>query len=897
MKNLLAFLSCLLLSAMLFAQIPPDDDGDGVPNSEDLCPTTKGTKANRGCPEENKKITTPVNVVAQQTTVKGYQSELDKLNQYLQSFNDGYYGTFSVEKDSVYNRLKGGEYWYRFKAADIYGAEVDAYNKCVSIKCAEATIHCIMPSYGSNDGGDRLNAYIDKGRRPFNYSVMANLMNRFLFALKKQSIPAALVYDETIYLKTTTAEEDAIKNAKNPLDKALAEFNLAFKDYPYGNDEYINKIVLSEKRNVVTIEFLKRRPQLILDRIGNMSFENFGKKDPSIKFVSNKTGYCYCYEAFDCSESYYFTELRQEGAEKFYLLFGKIIDAWKAENNIKPDGLTFAEKFAKMKSPDFLWEIREGKTIQVSGITKNEAEYKKLKNQDGAIVQSGGLKVNSDLETYSGSIKTTDNKTYYVKVIKAVPQTPALVSRNIGVQSLGNGFFEFKDASIYNDDLFTLKKKVYHTNISDNRIEEIDFETGMAKAVFQQDMSEKIVTAAATDNYIYFATTNKELFSLYRFDPSANEIKGLINIQTAELKYIENSSTGEKFAITIKGFANRVQIYHSVSKTNLTSGFSSTKVKYYTIFDKDPTVRLINSRQVMSPDFTKFPFSYTGSVSSAGFNSERVLLNLYKDNDGKYQKLGTGVYNSNKSAYDSLKTYPLTPETMIVDEIFEANGDAFAIVSFWDDPASRIKRRRFFRLKENGQLTAIGNLGKGADDDYLGYFISGDELYIKSFSSLYRYTLSLGFLKEILTYDSNTVIRTDFYPTHNGLFIFEKFTLNPTGDIEKMLFDWKTGKAVPLTNVLNANPDIKAAENAYDIWVNSGKYNYVLKKTNDKRALYKLDFANNKAEQQLLPDMNNFKFKEIYDYKLFVVGNYIRLKAKYSLNNTTEEKYLVYRCE
>ncbi|MEI2757092.1 MAG: hypothetical protein V9F46_11650 [Chitinophagaceae bacterium] len=220
MKNLLAFLSCLLLSAMLFAQIPPDDDGDGVPNSEDLCPTTKGTKANRGCPEENKKITTPVNVVAQQTTVKGYQSELDKLNQYLQSFNDGYYGTFSVEKDSVYNRLKGGEYWYRFKAADIYGAEVDAYNKCVSIKCAEATIHCIMPSYGSNDGGDRLNAYIDKGRRPFNYSVMANLMNRFLFALKKQSIPAALVYDETIYLKTTTAEEDAIKNAKNPLDKA-----------------------------------------------------------------------------------------------------------------------------------------------------------------------------------------------------------------------------------------------------------------------------------------------------------------------------------------------------------------------------------------------------------------------------------------------------------------------------------------------------------------------------------------------------------------------------------------------------------------------------------------------------------------------------------------------------
>ncbi|MBK8951101.1 MAG: hypothetical protein IPM85_00845 [Chitinophagaceae bacterium] len=177
---------------------------------------TKGTKANKGCPEEDKKITSPAKVVTQPTAARGYQAELDKLNQYLQSFNDGYYGTFSVEKDSVYNRLKGGYYWYRFRPADIYGAKVDANNKCVSIMCAEATIHCIMHNYGSNDGGDRLNAYIDKGRRPFNYSIMANLMNRFLFALKKQPIPAALVYDETVYTKTTTAEEDAIKNAKNP---------------------------------------------------------------------------------------------------------------------------------------------------------------------------------------------------------------------------------------------------------------------------------------------------------------------------------------------------------------------------------------------------------------------------------------------------------------------------------------------------------------------------------------------------------------------------------------------------------------------------------------------------------------------------------------------------------
>lgn len=82
---------------------------------------------------------------------------------------------------------------------------------------------------------------------------------------------------------------------------------------------------------------------------------------------------------------------------------------------------------------------------------------------------------------------------------------------------------------------------------------------------------------------------------------------------------------------------------------------------------------------------------------------------------------------------------------MVVEEIVETGGEVFAIVSFWDDPASKIKKRRLFRLKETGQLTAIGNLGSGPDNDYLGYFISGDDLYIKSFTSLYRYTVSLNF--------------------------------------------------------------------------------------------------------------------------------------------------------
>lgn len=888
----------LVMSAAMasFSQLP-DDDNDGVPNSEDLCPSLPGPKSNKGCPEENKKNITPAKAAVQPATTNGYLAELDRLNHYLKSFNDGYYGTFSVEKDSVYNRLKGGSYWYRFRAADVYGAEVDATNRCVAVMCSEATIHCIMPSYGSNDGGDRLNAYIDNGRRPFNYAVLANLINQFLYKLKNQPVPPVLVYNENKYTRTTTDEEDAFKNAKNPLDRAVAAFNLAFKDFPYGNDEYINKITLSEKRNTVTIEFLKSSPKLLLDRIGSMDFENFGKKEPVIRFSSNKTGYCYCYRDFECSETTGFYGLRQDGAEKFYQLFGNILDAWKEENNSMPGGLTYAGKFTRMKSPDFIREIKEGKSIQLSGITRGETEYKKLKNLEGAIVQSQGLYINNDFETYSGTIKTDAGKSFYVKAVKVTPQTTKLVTRSIGIQNAGNGFFEYQDSSLFKDELMALKKKVYHLNITDNRIEEIDFEAGLAKAVVQQDRSEKMVTAAATTEYIYYATVNSSVYALYRFNPLTNEIKGLSNIQTDGLKYIENPSTGEKFSISLRGVPGRVIVYYSVSKTNFTSGFSSASGKYYTIFDNDPTVRNVISRDVVTPDLRQFPFRYSGSTGGIACKDNRVLLGLYKDKEGKYHKLGTGVYNPAMAVYENVKTYPLTPESMVADEIIETNGEAFAIVSFWDTPDSKVKRRRIYKLKETGQLSIVGDLGKGDERDYLGYFTMGDYLYIKSFSSVYKYNILLDYLKEEIAYDSGTAIRTDFYPTHNGLYIFEKFKINGDDPIEKMIYDWKTSKAMPLLTILNANPDIKATSDPYNVWAETNRYNYVLKYTNNTKALYKLDFNNNKAEQLVLPDMGNYIFKEISGYKLFATENYIWLKAKYQYRDKTGEKYILYKCE
>ena len=47
---MLAGFIIIIAGNALLAQ-PPDSDGDGVPDSEDVCPAVKGTKANKGCPD------------------------------------------------------------------------------------------------------------------------------------------------------------------------------------------------------------------------------------------------------------------------------------------------------------------------------------------------------------------------------------------------------------------------------------------------------------------------------------------------------------------------------------------------------------------------------------------------------------------------------------------------------------------------------------------------------------------------------------------------------------------------------------------------------------------------------------------------------------------------------
>ncbi len=70
------FLILTVLPIAIFAQSSDDADGDGVNNSEDVCPNDKGTKANKGCPSEEKELT-PKEIKKQKEKLDSLKSNID----------------------------------------------------------------------------------------------------------------------------------------------------------------------------------------------------------------------------------------------------------------------------------------------------------------------------------------------------------------------------------------------------------------------------------------------------------------------------------------------------------------------------------------------------------------------------------------------------------------------------------------------------------------------------------------------------------------------------------------------------------------------------------------------------------------------------------------------------
>ena len=107
-----------------------------------------------------------------------YQTHLNNINQYLKTFDDGYYGHFEVKDDSLYLRFRLGLY-SKVNIADIGNVVVEEANRKVSVQCKEDK-KCVFNSYVNALYAD-IKFYQNKD---FNTAELITLLNNLITALK-----------------------------------------------------------------------------------------------------------------------------------------------------------------------------------------------------------------------------------------------------------------------------------------------------------------------------------------------------------------------------------------------------------------------------------------------------------------------------------------------------------------------------------------------------------------------------------------------------------------------------------------------------------------------------------------------------------------------------------------
>ncbi len=104
----------------------------------------------------------------------GYQTALKKLNDYLKTFDNGYYGYFEVKDGYIYDRFKAGKY-NKFKMEDMEGAVMQEQYSRVIFKC-KGDNKCISTDWKEN-GKEEYSQFLSNGS--FNYQELAALLNNF----------------------------------------------------------------------------------------------------------------------------------------------------------------------------------------------------------------------------------------------------------------------------------------------------------------------------------------------------------------------------------------------------------------------------------------------------------------------------------------------------------------------------------------------------------------------------------------------------------------------------------------------------------------------------------------------------------------------------------------------
>lgn len=143
--------------------------------------------------DELAKVAPKTNTSSKTTSSSGYQSELKKLNDYLKTFDNGYYGYFEVKDGYIYDRFKAGKY-NKFKMEDMEGAEIQTQYSRVIFKC-KGDNKCISTDWKEN-GKEDYTQFVTSGS--YNYQELATLLDNFRDAyLGKKPTNSSQKYTES----------------------------------------------------------------------------------------------------------------------------------------------------------------------------------------------------------------------------------------------------------------------------------------------------------------------------------------------------------------------------------------------------------------------------------------------------------------------------------------------------------------------------------------------------------------------------------------------------------------------------------------------------------------------------------------------------------------------------
>jgi hypothetical protein len=169
------------------------------------------------------------------TSNSNYKTALQKLNDYLKTFDNGYYGYFEVKDGYIYDRFKAGKY-NKFKMEDMEGAIVQPEYSRVIFKCKSG--NCISTDWKEN--GKEEYTQFTKGSA-YNYKELADLLNNFKDAYlgKKQTstnnstVSANKSREEKAKERqqpTSKTNDDDLDEDWDALEKAAAKLNNSTKE-------------------------------------------------------------------------------------------------------------------------------------------------------------------------------------------------------------------------------------------------------------------------------------------------------------------------------------------------------------------------------------------------------------------------------------------------------------------------------------------------------------------------------------------------------------------------------------------------------------------------------------------------------------------------------------------